>query len=119
MPPATEIHGGQHGDMHIVPGLKVLYCSRTTANLERHGECVLNLPSSDMADAVDRIALTTGQTEIKPYRRQQGYVHVKDKFALGSRPTWSNRRACGSARSSSNAGWSKGGRSTTTRPVSR
>jgi flavin reductase (DIM6/NTAB) family NADH-FMN oxidoreductase RutF len=57
--------------------------SQTTANLRRHGECVLNLPSSAMAEAVDRIALTTGRTDIKPYRVQQGYVHVKDKFAVG------------------------------------
>ncbi|MFI6078837.1 flavin reductase family protein [Actinoplanes sp. NPDC051343] len=57
--------------------------SQTAANLQRHGECVLNLASSDMADAVDRIAMTTGNPEIKPYRRTQGYVHVKDKFALG------------------------------------
>jgi flavin reductase (DIM6/NTAB) family NADH-FMN oxidoreductase RutF len=57
--------------------------SQTTANLRRHGECVLNLPSAAMAEAVDRIALTTGRTEIAPYRREQGYVHVKDKFALG------------------------------------
>ena len=34
--------------------------SRTAAKPERHGECVLNLPSSDLVDAVDRIALTTG-----------------------------------------------------------
>jgi flavin reductase (DIM6/NTAB) family NADH-FMN oxidoreductase RutF len=57
--------------------------SQTTANLRRHGECVLNLPSSAMAAAVDRIALTTGRTEISPYRIAQGYVHVADKFALG------------------------------------
>ena len=57
--------------------------SQTAANLKRHGECVLNLASSDLAGAVDRIALTTGKAEIKPYRQEQGYVHVKDKFALG------------------------------------
>jgi flavin reductase (DIM6/NTAB) family NADH-FMN oxidoreductase RutF len=116
-----EIHRGEHGGMHIVPGLKVLYfgtpvvlistvnpdgsanlapmssawwlgdsamlgmgnSSQTAANLKRHGECVLNLASSDLAGAVDRIALTTGKAEIKPYRQEQGYVHVKDKFALG------------------------------------
>jgi flavin reductase (DIM6/NTAB) family NADH-FMN oxidoreductase RutF len=116
-----EIHGGEHGGMHIVPGLKVLYfgtpvvlistvnpdgsanlapmssawwlgdsamlgmgnSSQTTANLRRHGECVLNLASSDLAASVDRIALTTGNAEIRPYRVEQGYVHVKDKFALG------------------------------------
>ena len=57
--------------------------SQTSANLRRHAECVLNLAPSSMADAVDRIAMTTGSTEIKPYRRAQGYVHVKDKFTLG------------------------------------
>lgn len=57
--------------------------SQTAANLRRHGECVLNLPSAAMAGVVDRIALTTGRTRISPYRVAQGYVHVKDKFALG------------------------------------
>jgi flavin reductase (DIM6/NTAB) family NADH-FMN oxidoreductase RutF len=57
--------------------------SQTAANLRRHGECVLNLPSSVMVDAVDRIALTTGKREIAEYKREQGYRHVADKFALG------------------------------------
>jgi flavin reductase (DIM6/NTAB) family NADH-FMN oxidoreductase RutF len=56
--------------------------SQTSANLRRHGECVLNLPSSAMAAAVDRIALTTGRTEVTEYKRAQGYVHVADKFAV-------------------------------------
>ena len=55
--------------------------SQTSANLRRHGECVLNLPSSGMVDAVDRIALTTGKADIADYKREQGYVHVADKFA--------------------------------------
>jgi len=57
--------------------------SQTSANLKRHGECVLNLPSSAMAAAVDRIALTTGRTEVIERKRVQGYRHVADKFALG------------------------------------
>ncbi|MGX6604715.1 flavin reductase family protein [Micromonosporaceae bacterium Da 78-11] len=56
--------------------------SRTAANLRRHGECVLNLPSSAMAAVVDRIALTTGQDEVAPAKWAQGYRHVADKFAL-------------------------------------
>lgn len=55
--------------------------SQTSANLKRHGECVLNLPSSDMAAVVDRIALTTGRTELNQHRRDTGYIHVADKFA--------------------------------------
>ena len=57
--------------------------SQTSANLRRHGECVLNLPSSAMAAAVDRIALTTGRADVIEYKRAQGYRHVADKFALG------------------------------------
>jgi flavin reductase (DIM6/NTAB) family NADH-FMN oxidoreductase RutF len=57
--------------------------SQTAANLRRHGECVLNLPSASMVGVVDRIALTTGKREIAGYKRAQGYRHVEDKFALG------------------------------------
>jgi flavin reductase (DIM6/NTAB) family NADH-FMN oxidoreductase RutF len=57
--------------------------SRTVANLRRHPECVLNLPSSAMAAAVDRIALTTGRPDVPEGKRRQGYRFVADKFALG------------------------------------
>jgi flavin reductase (DIM6/NTAB) family NADH-FMN oxidoreductase RutF len=56
---------------------------QTAANLRREGECVLNLPSSALVAAVDRIALTTGRTEVPDRKVAQGYRHVKDKFALG------------------------------------
>ncbi|WP_425516771.1 hypothetical protein [Paludibacterium yongneupense] len=38
--------------------------SKTTENLNRTGECVLNLPSSREAGAVDRIARTTGSNPV-------------------------------------------------------
>lgn len=53
---------------------------QTTANLLRERECVLNLPSSAMVDAVDRLALTTGKPVIPDYRVEQGYRYVPDKF---------------------------------------
>jgi flavin reductase (DIM6/NTAB) family NADH-FMN oxidoreductase RutF len=56
--------------------------SQTAANMLREGECVLNLPSSAMVDAVDRIALTTGRREVSERRRRQGYRHEPDKFGL-------------------------------------
>jgi flavin reductase (DIM6/NTAB) family NADH-FMN oxidoreductase RutF len=56
--------------------------SQTSANLRRHGECVLNLAPSTMAGVVDRIALTTGRAEVAPAKAAQGYRHVADKFAL-------------------------------------
>jgi flavin reductase (DIM6/NTAB) family NADH-FMN oxidoreductase RutF len=54
---------------------------QTTANLLREGECVLNLPSSAMVDAVDRIALTTGKPIVPEVKSSQGYRHEPRKFA--------------------------------------
>jgi flavin reductase (DIM6/NTAB) family NADH-FMN oxidoreductase RutF len=55
---------------------------QTASNLLRERECVLNLPSSAMVDAVDRIALTTGKPVVPDYKAEQGYRYVPDKFAL-------------------------------------
>jgi flavin reductase (DIM6/NTAB) family NADH-FMN oxidoreductase RutF len=55
---------------------------QTTANLLRERECVLNLPSSSMVDAVDRLALTTGRPVVPESKARQGYRHVRDKFAV-------------------------------------
>lgn len=52
------------------------------ANLRRHGECVLNLASEDMHEAVERIAPTTGCEPVPPWKKQVGYRHEADKFAL-------------------------------------
>ncbi|WP_105131952.1 flavin reductase family protein [Burkholderia sp. BE12] len=54
--------------------------SQTTRNLLRTGECVLNLPSSAQADAVDRIARTTGTYPVSDGKRAKGYVYEPDKF---------------------------------------
>ena len=56
--------------------------SQTSANIIREGECVLNLPSSDMVEHVDRIAMTTARKEVTPYRLEQGYRTERDKFGL-------------------------------------
>ncbi|MFB9461348.1 flavin reductase family protein [Streptomyces cinereospinus] len=55
--------------------------AQTTANLLRERECVLNLPSSAMADAVDRIALTTGKPAVPDRKAAQGYRYEPDKFS--------------------------------------
>src|SRR2546423_12744688 len=47
--------------------------SRTTLNLRRTGECVLNLPSVRQAAAVNRLALTTGRNPVPPTKAQRGY----------------------------------------------
>ncbi|MDX2204989.1 MAG: flavin reductase family protein [Hyphomicrobiaceae bacterium] len=55
--------------------------SRTTENLRRTRECVLNLASVDLASAVDRIALTTGSDTLPMHKRALGYRIVRDKLA--------------------------------------
>lgn len=56
--------------------------SHTVANLRRTGECVLNLPSADLATEVDRLALTTGSDPVLPYKQAMGFRHVADKFGV-------------------------------------
>jgi flavin reductase (DIM6/NTAB) family NADH-FMN oxidoreductase RutF len=55
--------------------------SKTTENLERTGDCVLNLASVDLVDAVDRLALTTGSKVLPEHKRDKGFVFEPDKFA--------------------------------------
>lgn len=55
--------------------------SKTPQNIARTGECVLNLPSTDQVDAVDRLARTTGSDPVPAAKVRRGYRHVKDKFA--------------------------------------
>jgi flavin reductase (DIM6/NTAB) family NADH-FMN oxidoreductase RutF len=56
--------------------------SQTTINLLRTNECVLNLPSDDMASYVNRITKTTGTPEVPAFKQALGYEHCKDKFGL-------------------------------------
>jgi flavin reductase (DIM6/NTAB) family NADH-FMN oxidoreductase RutF len=62
--------------------------SQTAQNLLRRPEAVINLPSADMADRVDRLALTTGADPVPPYKEHRGYRHEGAKFArAGLTPT--------------------------------
>lgn len=54
--------------------------SKTAGNLIREMECVINLPSSDLVGAVDRLALTTGTNPVPEYKVRKNYEYVKDKF---------------------------------------
>ena len=56
--------------------------SHTPANIQRTGECVLNLPSVNEVAAVDRLARTTGSNPVPDWKRQNGYRHVHDKFGI-------------------------------------
>jgi flavin reductase (DIM6/NTAB) family NADH-FMN oxidoreductase RutF len=56
--------------------------SKTTENMIRSGECVLNLPSAELVGAVDRLARTTGSDPVPPGKKMRGYRHAKNKFGL-------------------------------------
>ena len=55
--------------------------SKTTENILRTRECVLNLPSVDQVDAVDRLALLTGTNPVPAGKVAKGYTHEGDKFS--------------------------------------
>ncbi len=55
--------------------------SQSFENLRRTGECVLNLPSSEMVSTVDRLALTTGKNPVPEYKAKMGFEYAADKFA--------------------------------------
>jgi flavin reductase (DIM6/NTAB) family NADH-FMN oxidoreductase RutF len=56
--------------------------SKTTENIKRTGECVLNLPSADMVAAVDRLARTTGSNPVPEGKVRRGYRFECDKFGI-------------------------------------
>lgn len=70
---------------HAVLGLAA--SSRTTQNLLRTGEAVLNLASAGLVDHVDRLALLTGTPELSPHKQETGYRYEPRKFeAAGLTP---------------------------------
>jgi flavin reductase (DIM6/NTAB) family NADH-FMN oxidoreductase RutF len=55
--------------------------SKTTENLLRTGQCVLNLPSVEQAGAVNRLALRTGSNPVPAGKVQKGYSFEPNKFS--------------------------------------
>lgn len=53
---------------------------KTSENLIRTRECVINLPSAAMAGYVDRLAMTTGKNPVPDKKRDWGYRYEPDKF---------------------------------------
>jgi flavin reductase (DIM6/NTAB) family NADH-FMN oxidoreductase RutF len=54
--------------------------SKTTENMRRTGECVLNLPSVDLVAAVNRLAKTTGSNPVPTRKIEKGYQYEPEKF---------------------------------------
>lgn len=60
--------------------LGMSYQSQTVQNLIREKSCVLNLPSAQLVDHVDRLALTTGKEDVPVYKATMGYHYEPHKF---------------------------------------
>jgi len=56
---------------------------KTSDNLIRTRECVINLPSENQVAHVDRLALTTGKNPVPAKKQSWGYRYEPDKFGTG------------------------------------
>jgi flavin reductase (DIM6/NTAB) family NADH-FMN oxidoreductase RutF len=56
--------------------------SKTTQNLMRTKECVINLPSVSQVGAVNLLAKSTGSNPVPVGKHQKGYRYHEDKFSL-------------------------------------
>jgi flavin reductase (DIM6/NTAB) family NADH-FMN oxidoreductase RutF len=56
--------------------------SKTTENMIRTGQCVLNLASVDDVAAVNRLACLTGSAPVPATKVARGYTHEKNKFEI-------------------------------------
>jgi flavin reductase (DIM6/NTAB) family NADH-FMN oxidoreductase RutF len=60
--------------------------TKTADNMERHAECVVNIPSPDMWQAVEKLAPLTGKNPVPQIKAKQ-FHFVEDKFrAAGLTP---------------------------------
>jgi flavin reductase (DIM6/NTAB) family NADH-FMN oxidoreductase RutF len=60
---------------------------KTSENLIRTGECVINLPAQEQVTHVDRLALTTGKNPVPEKKQSWGYRYDPDKFGTGELST--------------------------------
>jgi len=58
--------------------------SKTTENILRTGECVLNLPSADQASIVNSLAKTTGSNPVPEGKKLKGYRYEPGKFFIAN-----------------------------------
>jgi flavin reductase (DIM6/NTAB) family NADH-FMN oxidoreductase RutF len=55
---------------------------KTSENLIRTRECVINLPSQEQVTHVDRLAMTTGKDPVPEKKQSWGYRYEPDKFGI-------------------------------------
>lgn len=51
-------------------------------NLERHLECVINIPDPSLWENVEQLAPYTGKNIVPDFKKQIGFTYRKDKFAI-------------------------------------
>jgi flavin reductase (DIM6/NTAB) family NADH-FMN oxidoreductase RutF len=56
--------------------------SKTSENIIREKQCVLNLPSVNQIAAVNRLALTTGSNPVPEGKKEKGYRYEPRKFEI-------------------------------------
>jgi flavin reductase (DIM6/NTAB) family NADH-FMN oxidoreductase RutF len=56
--------------------------SETPINIQRTGECVINLPSVREVGAVNRLAKTSASDPLPPHKMAMGYRTERDKFGV-------------------------------------
>ncbi|WP_223070169.1 flavin reductase family protein [Paenibacillus caui] len=60
-------------------------------NLQRHPECVINIPDPSLWESVEQLAPYTGKNPVPDYKKEMGYTYEKDKYAIsGLTPAESN-----------------------------
>jgi len=61
---------------------------KTSENLIRTSECVINLPSQDEVTYVDRLALTTGKNPVPEKKKDWGYRYEPECPLIRSKFTY-------------------------------
>ncbi|QDQ02990.1 flavin reductase family protein [Lysinibacillus fusiformis] len=51
-------------------------------NLERHPECVINVPSPSLWENVEKLAPYTGKNPVPEYKKKNGFTFEKEKYAI-------------------------------------
>lgn len=64
----------------IVLGVGV--AGKAFENLQRHPECVINVPDPSLWERVERLAPYTGKNPVPEEKKQVGFSYRKDKFAV-------------------------------------
>ncbi|MDA2157716.1 flavin reductase family protein [Bacillus cereus group sp. Bc253] len=53
-------------------------------NLERHPECVINVPSPSLWENVEQLAPYTGKNPVPDYKKKNGFTYEKEKYDISS-----------------------------------